>query len=495
MAKSDHNTWKKESGYIWSLVGSAVGFANLLGFSSQCYRNGGGAFLIPFICGLIVLGLPMMCLEGHIGQKFQLPLIAAYLKSSHKKYSKLFGWLSIITVGSIGSFYLVLTGWTLLYSVYEALGLIPQDTEYFFVHDFIIDSGKLNVLGKISWKSLLGLLASSLFAGYVVSKNIQSGIEKWCSLFLPMLAGLILVSFLFVIFLPGAWQGFYLYLKPDFSKLADPILWRDAFGHLFFSLSLGIGIIVGYSRHTHKKTSIPKAMVQVALADLIISFLSGFVIFGCLGYLSELQGKNIQDLIKTNSIFDLGYIVFPIIFNEIGGWIGRLAGTLFFFCLFIAGITGVFSIFESILGNISLEFNISRKKSAWITTALVCTFSFLFCFGNCLYLIDALTPMILGYSLLIGGLSQIYYFLYRSHQKFTFSKSELINKYIHINLRYLSPFIIVIILYGSIHYECSQIGSRSYIYGSILRLIWLTVAVSLSVWFTEVVHKKKKTHP
>ena len=80
MEHSKNNNWSHQSGYIWALIGSAVGFANILSFSSKAYFYGGGAFLVPFITAIIVLGIPLLCLEGVIGQHFNLPLVAAYEK-------------------------------------------------------------------------------------------------------------------------------------------------------------------------------------------------------------------------------------------------------------------------------------------------------------------------------------------------------------------------------------------------------------------------------
>ena len=242
MEKTDQ--WKSESGYIWSMLGSAIGFANLLGFSSQAYRNGGGAFLIPFFVALFILGIPMLILEGKMGQKTQQPLVTLYGRYAGK-WAKVLGWLAVIAVTTIGAFYVVLTGWALAYTYFAASGTIPADTGAFFNETFLKTTDSIKNIGTIAWVPFFATMGVALFTWRTMSKNIQAGIEKWCSFFLPLLLVMIGLFLVAVFFLPGVFFGFMNYLKPDFSKVLDIALWRDVFGQLFFSLSLGLGNCCG----------------------------------------------------------------------------------------------------------------------------------------------------------------------------------------------------------------------------------------------------------
>ena len=133
---SSPSTWRSQSGYIWSLIGSAVGFANVLSFSAQAYKNGGGAFLIPYFLALFVLGIPMLLLEGLIGYHWKLPLVNAYGKAAGK-VGRVFGWLAVISCLTIGAFYIVLTGYSAAYTYFAAGGMIPENTKDFFQKDFL----------------------------------------------------------------------------------------------------------------------------------------------------------------------------------------------------------------------------------------------------------------------------------------------------------------------------------------------------------------------
>src|SRR5271154_3935833 len=109
---SKGNTWQSSAGYIMAMIGSAVGFANILSFSARCYFNGGGAFLIPLAVAVVILGYPLLVLEGVIGQQFQLPLVGAYDRVAGR-LGRFFGWLAVFGVLSIGSYYCVITAWTI----------------------------------------------------------------------------------------------------------------------------------------------------------------------------------------------------------------------------------------------------------------------------------------------------------------------------------------------------------------------------------------------
>lgn len=435
------------------MIGSAVGFANILAFSARTYLHGGGAFLIPFICAIMVLGLPMLLLEGTIGAQLGLPLVGAYNSVAGRK-GRFFGWLAVIAVTTIGGLYVVLTAYSLAYIYFTAADLIHGSGTLFFQHDFLGMTDSVTDFGSFSYGALAGTILVLAFTWYVMVRNIRAGIERICSLFLPLLFVLVMSSACIVMLLPGAWQGFYYYLAPDFSKLLSPALWRDTFGHLFFSLSLGLGIIVGYSRYTDKKTDIRRAMYYVVLGDFIISFIAGLTIFGCIGYLSFSTAAPFHELITSSSIFEIGFMTLPVVLQSFGAVLYRFVGPIFFFCLFIAGITGVFSIVESVVGNLEIEFSLSRRRAVLSALGIMAILAVIFCRGNGLLLIGALEPMVIGNNMLIGGLAQILCFMYgnsaaaRNNIWQTRAGGHTLFYY---SLKYLAPVILAAILVWNIY--------------------------------------------
>ncbi|MGA8165065.1 MAG: sodium-dependent transporter [Waddliaceae bacterium] len=415
MQNAEVNCWSRQSGYIWSLMGSAVGFANVIAFSAQCYRNGGGAFLLPFFVAMCVLGLPMLYLEALIGHRWKKALVSSYGKVSGNG-PKTLGWLAVIACLTIGGFYVVLTGYSLAYLFFSGGGCIASDTETFFQQDFLHLTESLNTLGGISWVPFLAALVVLCVTAYVLFRGIREGIERTCSLFLPILVVLMLSMAIGSAFLPGAMDGWMHFLKPDFSRLSDVGLWRDVFGHLFFSFSLGLGIVVGYSRYTDQHVDLVKAMRWVAFGDFAISFIAGLAIFGGIGYMSQSSGVPFEEIVSSDSIFQIGFVVFPKLIQLFGPVFSRIVGVLFFFSVFVAGITGVFSIVESVVGNLECEFGWRRRDSVTITLLAIGGLSLLFCMGAGLHLVDAIVPMVMGVNMLIGGIAQILIFAWKSKE-------------------------------------------------------------------------------
>jgi len=488
MGKSK-DTWKSATGYIWAMIGSAVGFANILSFSAKCYYNGGGAFLVPLLVAFVILGVPLLMLEGIIGQYFQLPLVSAYGKVAGRP-GRFLGWISILSVTTIASYYIVITGWSIAYAYFTAFGKVSSDTAFFFSQTFLKDSGSLLNFGGFSGSVFLFTILASLFTWFVTVRDIQSGIERICSLFMPALAVLVGAFAIFVCFLPGAARGFTYYLIPDFSQLVHPRIWLTSFGQAFFSLSLALGIVVGYSKHTDKSVDIGRAMIIVALGDLLISLVAGFAIFGCIGHMSHVSGVPFSQVI-TPSTFGLGFVVFPQILQLFNPWFAMLLGPLFFFSLFIAGITGVFSIVESIAGNFEEEFMLSRARAITTTIIMVFSFSAIFCGGNATHIMDAIEPMTAGFCMLISGMGEIIVFLYCA--------PSIINNKIWLktggrrtlafySLRKVVPVLLVIILISSISAEVqSGFGAAE-----MVRWTWLFIALVVAAVLS---NKAKPSEP
>ena len=472
MSQPNNQTgWKSQAGYIWSVLGSAVGFANILSFSAQTYKNGGGAFLIPYFLALFILGIPLLVLEGVIGQRSGLPLVSAY-GQVFGRLGRSLGWLAVIACLSIGGFYIVLTGYSLAYTAFSAMGSIPEDSKSFFLQNFLQISPSLGEFGGLSLPVLLPTLGVALMAWFVMSRSVRDGIEKVCSIFMPLLVVIMVLFAILASCLPGGLQGWVYYLKPVFSRLLEPSLWRDVFGQLFFSLSLGLGIIVGYSRHTKQDIDLRKALLFVALGDFFVSFISGAAIFAAISHISFVMGVPFHAVLSTDSTFEIGFIVFPKILGALGIF-ARPIGTIFFFCIFIAGITGVFSIVESIAGNIEVELNTTRKRSVLFSLGVISLLAFLFSMGNASYLIDALAPMVIGTNMLIGGLALIAIFLFAS-QKISQDRiwEGSLNR---VFLRYLAPCILALILTGNLIEEFNAFTAAT-----LIRWAWFGLALIAS---------------
>jgi NSS family neurotransmitter:Na+ symporter len=412
-----------------------------------------------------------------IGYQWKLPLIGAFGKK-WGKIGKIAGWLSIMACLTIGAFYIVLTGYSAAYTYFAATNQIPVDSKTFFVQSFLKTSSSLAEFGSISWPIFFATLGVASVSWMVLIRHVKDGIEKICSWFMPLLAVIMLIFAITVSFLPGGAQGWVYYLMPDFSKLADAALWRDVFGQLFFSLSLGLGIIVGYSRYTKQEMNIAQAMVWVAIGDFAVSFISGAAIFGCLAHISYTQNIPFDSILTSDSTFEIGFILFPQILKTFGPVFSSAIGTLFFFCIFIAGITGVFSIVESIVGNVEVEFRMTRFKAVSSVIAILMGMAILFCMGNASHLIDALAPMVLGINMLIAGLLLILAFVYcqpiRPEERIWGPGAH--QGFMAFALRYIAPALLSIILVANLWEEAQHVNLSTAV-----RWGWLLVASGASL--------------
>jgi NSS family neurotransmitter:Na+ symporter len=475
---SQENKWQSNVGYIWALIGSAVGFGPILSFSSRCYFNGGGAFLIPLAVAVVILGFPLLVLEGVIGQQLQLPLVSAY-GHTIGRFGRFLGWMAVFGVLSIGSYYCVITAWTIAYIFYAGMDMIPADTAVFFTQSFLGDSGSLTVIKSISLPMIVSIMCISLCTWVVTVQSIRKGIEKFCSIFLPILFVLLVGFLLFICFLPGSWDGFAYFLTPQFSQLLNPDIWLAAFGHVFFSFSLALAIIVGYSRYTDKNINIAQSMLWVVAAEVCSSIIAGLVIFGGIGYMAHVQQVPFENVI-TSSLFGLGFIVFPKVITMFPLILRIILGLIFFFCLFIAGITGLFSIVEAAAGNFEVELSWTRYKAVTVTTIMIFFMALLYVGGNGTYIIDALDVMVSGFNVIIAGLAEIIVFMYFSptiiKHAVWFSPSGK-RSFTFYALKYIAPVVLLLVLISSLIVEFTS----SFDLAHSIRWAWFIIASCMAI--------------
>lgn len=369
---------------------------------------------------------------------------------------------------------------------YAATDQIPADTKTFFSESFLHSTSSLIEFGQFSWLIALTSMAVFLLSFFINESAISRGIELLCKYFLPLLF-LILAGLLVAVFqLEGATDGMLMFITPKWETLSEPSIWISSFGHVFFSFSIGLGIIIGYSRYTSQEVNIVRSMIWVACGDMITSLISGFIIFGGIGYMALKTGQSF-DSFAGESTFGLGFVVFPQVLHTFSSGISMIVGALFFFSLFIAGISGLISIIEAAAGNFTSEFGWSRKRSVGFSICIMAIFSIIFSFGNSGALIGTVDAMTAGVNVLAAGLLQILLFMYVSKDIGKSSEWYMGEKkaFYFYALKYLSPLILIVILYRHIADEFS--GDLDA--GFWVRWGWFFMALVLSL----VLSMSKKT--
>ncbi len=212
---------------------------------------------------------------------------------------------------------------------------------------------------------------------------------------------LIIILVIRGITLPGGLEGITWYLTPNFAVLKDPKIWLDAFSQIFFTLSLGFGIMIAYASYLPKKTDITTSAFTIALLNCGFSFLAGFAVFGTLGYMALKSGVPLNEVVSQG--IALAFVTFPKAISLIP--VGSIIlGIIFFLALIIAGISSSVSLVEAIVSAIMDKFDISRRKALSIVTLLGLLGSSIYVTNAGLYWIDMIDHFASGYLLPIAGI-------------------------------------------------------------------------------------------
>ena len=337
-------TWGSKFGFIMAAAGSAVGLGNIWRFPYLTGDNGGGAFIIIYLVFILAIGLSIMIAEFTVGRRSQISAVGAYRKINR-------GWtfagvLGVISGFFIMGFYPVVGGWASAYIVKSFTGLLADSTQIGASFDsFITDP-----VQPLIW--MLGYLAVNVI---IVSKGIQSGIEKAGKLLMPLLLGILILIAIRSVTLPGSGEGLRFLLVPDWSQVKGSTF-LAALGQAFFSLSLGMGCMITYGSYIHKKEHIPSSALTVTLLDTTVAVLAGVAIFPALFAfgMEPTQGPG------------LVFVVVPQIFAEMGA-LGPVFSSMFFILLMVAALTSSVSLLEVVVSYLIDERKISRTKAVYGT--------------------------------------------------------------------------------------------------------------------------------
>jgi NSS family neurotransmitter:Na+ symporter len=338
--------WGSKIAFIFAATGSAIGLGNIWRFPMVVGKYGGAVFVFVYILAVALVGFTVMLAEMTIGRHTQRNAIGAFEHIKSRTPWKIIGFLGLLTSMCILSYYSVIAGWAVGYFVKTVSGTFRGDITS-QMSDQIYTSFVSNpLLALICFIVVIGITT------FIISKGVQSGIERWTKILMPILFILIIYLAIKALTLPGASEGLSFYLKPDFSKLNGTVI-LFAFGQAFFSLSIGMGIMITYGSYIPKSDNLVSSAGWVSFSDTLIAFLAGIIIFPTLFAIPGIAPTAGPGLV---------FKVFPLIFSKIPN--GNFFGTLFFTLLLVAAITSTISLLEVSVAYFIDERNWSRKKAA-----------------------------------------------------------------------------------------------------------------------------------
>ncbi len=347
-------------GLIAATVGSAVGLGNVWRFPAEAQANGGAAFLLLYVICVCLLGIPVMIAEFSLGRGTQSDAVGAFRKLAPKKKWWLTGALAILASYLILSFYMVVAGWTLEYfwqsvtgGLYASAG--SQEAMSVSFHE------KMSECITGSWRPLVVTYIMIALNFLILMKGVQKGIEKMSNLMMPLLF-VLLVGFASVAMtFPKAIDGLAFFLSPDFSKIT-PTVMINALGQAFFSLSLGMGILITYAGYFPKSTNLLGTAVTVSALDMFVALLMGFIIFPAVMSFG-LDGESLEGA-------TLVFVTLPEVFAQMP--LTQVWSSLFFLLLMVAALTSTISLAEVSIAFLQDYFNMRRLKAClWVMLPLV----------------------------------------------------------------------------------------------------------------------------
>ncbi|MHC4742100.1 MAG: sodium-dependent transporter [Planctomycetota bacterium] len=367
LLEEQRESWGTRGGFILAAVGSAVGLGNLWGFPYKLYSYGGGAFLIPYILALFVIGVPIMILEFSIGHYTQRAAPDAF-KRGHKRF-EIVGWWGILLAFVIVTYYPVILAYCFSFLWYSIVGIfnggeLPwagtgiegvKNAKAFFNEKYL---GKVDItdarhyLGSIRWNIVVPLAVTWTVMYLCIFKGVKLvGKIVWLTVPLPWLMLLILT--IRGLTLEGSIKGLAFYLDPVWSELAKPVTWRFAFGQVFFSLSLAYGIMITYASFLHRKSDINNNAAIISVADFGTSFIAGLAVFATLGgmaFVTEQAGHAVPVKEVAEAGPSLAFVAFPYALAQLpySAWFSFV----FFFALVTLGVDSAFSMTEAIVASI-----------------------------------------------------------------------------------------------------------------------------------------------
>ena len=397
--EQEREQWGSKMGFIIAAVGSAVGLGNIWRFPYLVYSNGGGAFLIPYFFAIFTAGIPLLILEYGVGHKFRgsTPLSIA---KGNKKWEWL-GWWPSINAFIILCYYSMILSWAINYFRFSFFKSWGSDPNGFFYNNFLNLSSSPFQLGGIVFVILFGIALLWAVNWFICFRGIKSGIEKVNKVLLPVLISIMIFIVIKSVNLEGASLGLNTLFTPDWSMVLKPKVWVAAYGQVFFSLSIAMGIMMTYSSYLPKKTDINNSAFMTAFANCGFEFLCSIGVFSILGYMATIQNVSVGE-VATSGI-GLAFIVFPQIFSTMGV-LGNVIGALFFLCLIFAGITSSVSLTEAAAAAIIDKFGFERKKVITIICVVGFLLSSIFATGAGLYFLDIIDNFINNYGIVVVGL-------------------------------------------------------------------------------------------
>ncbi|KAM3926497.1 sodium- and chloride-dependent GABA transporter 2-like [Leptodactylus fuscus] len=399
---TERGQWKNKMEFVLSVAGEIIGLGNVWRFPYLCYKNGGGAFFIPYLIFLFTCGIPVFFLETALGQYTSQGGVTSW-----RKICPIFegiGYSSQVIVILLNFYYIVVLAWAFFYLFNSFTSDLPWascnhswNTENCI--DFHKSNNSLNMtvngtssviefwerrvlhisdgidqIGSLRWELALCLLLAWIICYFCIWKGVKStGKVVYFTATFPYL--MLIVLLIRGVSLPGALQGIQFYLYPDLSRLQDPQVWMDAGTQIFFSYAICLGCLTALGSYNRYNNNCYKDSFALCFLNSGTSFVAGFAIFSILGFMAEEQGVPISEVAESGP--GLAFIAYPRAVSMMP--FSPLWACFFFIMVILLGLDSQFVCVESLVTSlVDMYPSTFRKKNRReLLILVVCIFSFL----------------------------------------------------------------------------------------------------------------------
>lgn len=373
--QNNRENWGSKIGVILAVAGSAVGLGNFLRFPVQAATNGGGAFIIPYLIAFLLLGIPLAWMEWTLGRYAgrhnygTAPSTLHIIFDKKKPWAKHLGSIGLLPPLFIVFYYVFIQSWILAFAYYSLTGKLMEVTAQGsaavtqFFGDFIMLK---TCVGPVP-AAIIFFLITFACNMTVLALGVRKGIERVNKICMPILLFLGIVLVIRVLTLPNIGKGLAFMWNPNFSELANPKVWMAAAGQVFFTMSLGMGIIWCYASYLKPKEDLVLSSLTASATNGLAEIIIGGTVVIPIAVI--IAGANIEECAKLGT-FGLGFQTMPYVFGTLP--LGGALQALWFALLFFAGITSAISIIQPLISFCEDDLKFTRKKS--VTTISIIIF-------------------------------------------------------------------------------------------------------------------------
>ena len=443
------NEWGSNLSFILAMIGSAVGLGNIWRYPYVLYSNGGGAFYIPYIVAILLMGIPFLILEYGVGYNFKSSFPKA-IRKIHSNWEFL-GWLLPVAVFMIMIYYSAILGWDGIYMFLSFTKGWGANPDTFFATTLLHSSESMSGLLQFIPVIAVAMLIGWVIIWFISHRDLEEGLGKVSKILVPALFVIMIIIVGFSLTLPGASIGLAELFNPDWSLLTHFEIWMAAFGQIVFSLSLGMSIAFTYASYTRDDADLITNTISIALANSLFENFAALGVFSILGYMSLQSGTAVADLVTQGT--GLVFVVYPTVFNVLGQW-AYVLGPLFFLTVYLAGLTSILSTIEPLSFSIQNKFGHSRSKTMTILIIVGAVLSMIYATaygGAVLGYVDTFINQI---ALLLGVILEciIFAWIFKAERLIDFlnsrSKTIKLGKWWLVIVKFVLPIFIAIVWIG-----------------------------------------------